>query len=112
MRLLILSKPNMLLHNRVGQFLSLPAGTSPEHHPAYGYNAIGFDEAANCWVQDVSAWFDLHSIIFFIPAACRTFNGRKLGCASVSAVAERWNSLHWPLSTILHAASPAAGQNC
>lgn len=28
-------------------------GTYPEHHTAYGYNAIGFDEAANCWVQDV-----------------------------------------------------------
>lgn len=68
MRLLILSKPNMLLHNRVGQFLSLPAGTYPEHHTAYGYNAIGFDEAANCWVQDVSAWFDLHSIIFLHPS--------------------------------------------
>lgn len=33
------------------------AGTYPEHHTAYGYNAIGFDEAANCWVQDVSPAF-------------------------------------------------------
>ncbi|KAL4458886.1 hypothetical protein ABPG75_013751 [Micractinium tetrahymenae] len=28
-------------------------GPYPEHHTAYGYNAIGIDEGANCWVRDV-----------------------------------------------------------
>lgn len=32
----------------------ISTGTYPEHHTAYGYNAIGIDEGANCWVQDVS----------------------------------------------------------